>query len=245
LLPQQDFVIEGHERIMRLTATGQERLAVLAHIHGGVWSGRRRREELVRQALVARHLMQRDLHYLVQDGKVQIIDEYTGRVMPDRSWGHGLHQLIETKEGCVLTDQHEPLARISYQRFFRRYLRLAGMTGTAREVGSELWSVYRLPVVTVATNRPQQRWRAGQCVYATADAKWGRVVERLTALHRQGRPLLIGTRSVAASEHLSRLLNAAGLAQRAAERLHSRMRRDLLKIDEHLETALAFSGRQE
>src|SRR2546427_8194171 len=128
------------------------RLEDLVRPLGGVWTGRQRREELVRQALIAQHLFHRDRHYLVRDGKVQIIDEYTGRVMADRSWEHGLHQMIEAKEGCAPTRQTDPLARISYQRFFRRYLRLAGMTGTAREVAGELWTVYRLALVSVQTD---------------------------------------------------------------------------------------------
>jgi preprotein translocase subunit SecA len=206
-----DFVIEGREHAIRLTPAGQERLAVLAPAHGGVWTGRRRREELVRQALTAQHLMQRDKHYLVQDGKVHIVDEFTGRLMPDRSWEYGLHQLVESKEACPLTGLHESLARMSYQRFFRRYLRLAGMTGTAWEVRRELWSVYRLAVVRLPTNRPLQRQHLGHRVYRTAPAKWEAIVTRVTHMHQNGRPVLVGTRSVAASEHLSRLLTAAGL----------------------------------
>jgi preprotein translocase subunit SecA len=101
-----------------------------------VWVGPRRREELLRRALSALYLFHRDKQYLVRGGKVQIVDEYTGRVMADRSWERGLHQMIEAKEGCAITGQQETLARISYQRFFRRYLRVAGMTGTAREVAS-------------------------------------------------------------------------------------------------------------
>lgn len=365
-----DFVIADHERTVQLTDAGRARLTTLAQSYGGIWNGRRQREELMRQALTAHHLIQRDTHYLVKDGKVQIIDEYTGRVMADRSWEHGLHQLIETKERCALTGRHTTLSRISYQRFFRRYLRLAGMTGTAQEVRGEFWSVYRLAVVAVPTHRPRQRCYAGEHVYATAEAKWQAIVARITALYHQGRPLLIGTRTVAASEHVSFLLTAAGLphqvlnarqdeeeaaliarageagritvatnmagrgtdirltqdmvecgglhviaterqearridrqlfgrcgrqgdpgsyelfvsledelatvysdslwrwlgkraarcgscvttwfgaltvrrAQRKAERVHARMRRDLLKVDEHLETALAFSGRPE
>ena len=103
---------------------------------------------------MARHLFIKDQHYIVRDDKVQIVDEYTGRVMADRSWEQGLHQLIECKEGCEITEQNETLARISYQRFFRRYHHLAGMTGTAREVAGELWSVYRLRVVPIPTNKP-------------------------------------------------------------------------------------------
>jgi preprotein translocase subunit SecA len=131
--------------------------------------------------------------------------------MADRSWERGLHQMIEAKEGVALTGQQETLARISYQRFFRRYLRVAGMTGTAREVGRELWSVYRLPVVSIPTNRKVQRRALPERVYATADAKWQAIVASVREVQASGRPVLIGTRSVAASEHLSELLHAAGL----------------------------------
>jgi preprotein translocase subunit SecA len=176
-----------------------------------VWRGRLRREELVHQALTALHLFERDKHYLVQDEKVQIIDEYTGRLMADRSWEHGLHQLIEVKEGCAATRQNAPLARISYQRFFRRYLRLGGMTGTAKEVAGELASVYGLAVVRVPTNRPLARRHLDTQVYLDAAAKWEAVVARIAELSRAGRPVLVGTRSVAASEHLGELLSRAAL----------------------------------
>ena len=99
----RDFVIEGRERTIRILPTGTERLANLASSFGGVWARRQWRAELVRQALAAVHLYQKDKHYLIKDEKIQIIDEYTGRVMPDRSWEHGLHQLIEVKEGCPVT----------------------------------------------------------------------------------------------------------------------------------------------
>ncbi len=131
--------------------------------------------------------------------------------MADRSWERGLHQMIEAKEGVAISGQQETLARISYQRYFRRYLRVAGMTGTAREVARELWSVYRLPVVSIPTNRPSQRRQQPDQVYLDADAKWAAVVQALQACRAAGRPVLVGTRSVAASEHLSALLQATGL----------------------------------
>jgi preprotein translocase subunit SecA len=210
----RDFVADQKDRLVRLTEGGQAHLEEVTRPLGSVWTGRQRREELVRLALSARQLYLRDKHYLVRDGKVQIIDEYTGRVMADRSWEQGLHQMIEAKEDCQLTGQLETLARISYQRFFRRYHRLAGMTGTAREVAGELWSVYRLPVVRVPTNRPLRRTRLPDRVHLSSHARWEAVAARLTALHREGRPVLVGTRSVAASEHLSQLLTVAGLPHR-------------------------------
>ncbi|OFZ97963.1 MAG: hypothetical protein A2Z64_12680 [Betaproteobacteria bacterium RIFCSPLOWO2_02_67_12] len=168
---------------------------------------------MVRQALSAIHLFQRDQHYVIAEGKVQIVDEFTGRIMPDRSWERGLHQMIEAREGVELSARRETLARITYQRLFRRYLLLAGMTGTALEVAEEVWSVYRLPVVKVPLNRPSRREMHAGRLLATARAKWDAVAataERIT--RREQRPLLIGTRSVQASEELSRVLTARGLA---------------------------------
>jgi len=203
--------VDERERQVRLLEAGSHRLEQLAPAHGGLLSGRRRREELVRQALTALHLFQRDQHYLVAEEKVRIIDEYTGRVMPDRSWELGLHQMIEVKEGVPLSAQQETRARISYQRFFRRYLRLAGMTGTAREVAGEIQAVYGLPVVRIPTHRPLCRTGLGERVFATADAKWDAIVERIRELHATGRPVLVGTRSLEASETLSARLTAAEL----------------------------------
>jgi preprotein translocase subunit SecA len=207
----EHFRIDGAERNLLLTDAGTAHLAALAQPLGGVWRGRLRREELARQALVARNLLHRDQHYLLSDGKVQLIDEFTGRVMADRSWEHGLQQMVEVKEGCVPTSPHRSLARISYQRFFRRYLRLAGMTGTASEVGAELWSVYRLAVVPIPTHRPPQRRFDGDRVFTTTSEKWDQVVARTVDVHATGRPILVGTRSVAASEHLGALLERAGV----------------------------------
>jgi preprotein translocase subunit SecA len=209
-----DFAIRPREHDVELTDRGKHRAAELAEPYGGIWIGPRRREELIRRALSALYLFQRDKQYLVRGEKVQIVDEYTGRVMADRSWERGLHQMIEAKEGCPITGQQETLARISYQRFFRRYLRISGMTGTAREVARELWAVYRLPVVSIPTNRPVRRQRLPDQVYATAEAKWAAIVDSLRKVHAAGRPVLVGTRSVAASEHLSELLKAADLPHR-------------------------------
>jgi preprotein translocase subunit SecA len=211
LISGADFSIRPRDREVDLTERGKRRAAELAEPFGGIWIGPRRREELIRRALSALYLFQRDKQYLVRNDKVQIVDEYTGRVMADRSWERGLHQMIEAKEGCPISGQQETLARISYQRFFRRYLRIAGMTGTAREVARELWSVYRLSVVTIPTNRPVRRLHLPDEVYVTAQAKWAAIVESLRRLHAEGRPVLVGTRSVSASEHLSELLKAADL----------------------------------
>jgi preprotein translocase subunit SecA len=194
LVSGSDFSIRPREHDVELSEHGRRRATELAEPYGGVWMGPRRREELLRRALSALYLFQRDKQYLVRGGKVQIVDEYTGRVMADRSWERALHQMIEAKEGCAITGQQETLARISYQRFFRRYLRVAGMTGTVREVARELWAVYHLPVVTIPTNRPVQRRRLPDEVYFTAEEKWAAIVDTLRRLQAQGRPVLVGPR---------------------------------------------------
>jgi len=210
----RDFSVNRTRRQVDLTDLGRARIAHMTRPLGSVWNGKRRREELIRQGLSALHLFERDRHYLVRDGEVQIIDEYTGRIMADRSWERGLHQMVEAKEGCPISSHQETLSRISYQRFFQRYLRMGGMTGTAREVASELWSVYRLNVVTIPTNKPSRRTLSKDCLYVLAPQKWRAVVSRVRELHEQGRPVLIGARSVGASEELSKVLGEAGLNHR-------------------------------
>ncbi len=211
LQPNVDYrILKGEHRI-ELTDSGRRRLAVLAEEAGGIWRSTVRREEAARLALSALHLFKRGDHYLVRDGRVQIVDEYTGRLMPDRSWSEGLHQLVEIKEGCEVTGRKVPIARISYQRFFRHYQRLAGMTGTAREAARELWAVYRLPVTTIPTNRPLRRRELPDRVYPSLEEKWCAIAARAAELHREGRAVLIGTRSVAASETVSGYLAEIGL----------------------------------
>lgn len=211
LVEKADFVIEKLEHSIYLTEPGKRKLESIAEQEGGIWSGRQRREELVLLALNARLLFFKDKHYIVSDDKVQIVDEFTGRVMGDRSWEQGLHQMIEAKEGVELSGQRETLAKISYQRFFRKYLRLAGMTGTAREVRSELWAVYRLITVKIPTNKRKKRKNHGKRVYATHSHKWNAVVKRIEKFHKNQRPILIGTRSVEDSELLSSLLEKKGM----------------------------------
>ena len=156
----EDYLLDAARRQVTLTAQGRERLAERARAsgQGGLWQAAHAREHLLMQALRALYLFERDRHYLVDaDGAVQIIDEYTGRVLPGRTWEQGLHQMIECKEGMDLSERTRTLARITYQRFFARYLRLAGMTGTAREMARELAVVYRLDTVSIPTHKPSAR----------------------------------------------------------------------------------------
>lgn len=209
--PGDAFQVLPNEKSIRLTADGENQIAELAAGLPGLWIIRRAREELVQHALAALHLYRRDVQYIVADGKVQIVDEYTGRVMPDRSWESGIHQLIEAKEHCAITERRKTLAQITYQRFFRRYVHLCGMTGTATEPAGELYATYGLPIVRIPTNRPLRRANAGTRMLPTAEQKWKAVLRSVQAETRAGRAVLVGTRSVEASEQISQLLRAAGL----------------------------------
>lgn len=196
------------ERRIELKLSGAD---VLEEHAPSVLSNRVVREELAVKALTARFLFERDQEYLVRDGKVQIVDEYTGRVMPDRFWTDGLHQLIELKEGVEPSGGRVTLARTTYQRFFRRYHKVAGMTGTAREVAAELWRTYGLATVTIPTHRPVRRRVLPARVLATSQAKWRAIGEQTAKLHERGIPVLIGTRSVATSETAAQILTQRGI----------------------------------
>jgi preprotein translocase subunit SecA len=209
LVLHRDFTIDKEVKSVDLTERGQETLENLPN-PGNFWKGQRRREELVTQALTARYCFIRDEQYLVDpEGKVQIIDEFTGRVMADRSWRHGLHQAIEIKEGTKVTADKENLARLSFQRFFRQYPKMGGMTGTAWEAGGELWQIYQRPIVRIPTNKPCVRVQLPTMMFETMDEKFDAAVRRVCELNDKGVPVLVGTRSVLSSEEVSRRLTAA------------------------------------
>jgi preprotein translocase subunit SecA len=213
----RDFTIDWTVRHVDLTPRGQDRLDELTDSmgQGGFWKGKRRREELVNQAITARYCFVKDEQYLVDDeGKVQIIDEFTGRIMADRSWRHGLHQAIEVKEAVKVTSDKENLARLSFQRFFRQYPIMGGMTGTAWESASEIWEIYQRAVVRIPTNKPCIREHLPVRFFDTMDEKYDAAVERVCELNDKGVPVLIGTRSVLASLEVSKRLTARNRAHR-------------------------------
>lgn len=211
LKPGEDYQINKRTNEILFTDKGLSDIEKHSKPMGPIWKGKLRREELVHQALMAVHIFKRDRHYLVRDGKIHIIDANTGRLMSDRNWGRGLHQMIETKEGCELSGHKETLAQLTYQRFFRRYLHLAGMTGTAKEVSGELKAVYDLKVVSIPTRKPVQRHWLGLYMYKDVKSKWMAIIKRVNQLHKQGRPVLVGTRSVQESEYISQLLTRVNL----------------------------------
>ena len=214
LVATTHFVLEPAYRRVRITDAGRDEIEALTppHDEESPFASAREANESVERALAALHLYARDQHYVVVDGKVQIVDESTGRAMPDRAWERGLHQMIETKECLALTGARETLARITYQRLFRRYLRLAGMTGTATEVAAEIGQTYGLPVVRVPLHQPSRRRGGLARCFTDGVAKWQSVVAAVEEVAvQQRRPVLVGTRTVKASEELSALLTARGI----------------------------------
>lgn len=218
--PESDYHVDFRYRQVELTNNGKECLSKLSGELGSIWKGARRSEELVSQALSAKELFLKDKHYVIDDGKIVIVDEFTGRLMPDRSWRAGLHQAVEAKEGLEVTAPKDTYARISFQRFFRMYNKLAGMTGTANESKAEFWQIYHLPVAIIPTNRPCVREKLPDLILPTESAKWQKIVSGISRIHKTGRPILIGTRSVHASEHLSKLLNTEELDHQVLNAVH-------------------------
>ncbi|HEY0712024.1 MAG TPA: preprotein translocase subunit SecA, partial [Polyangia bacterium] len=165
----------------------------------------------VSQALRAHALYKRDVNYLVEDGKIVIVDEFTGRKMPGRRWSDGLHQAIEAKEGVEIQEENQTLATISYQNFFRIYKKLSGMTGTADTEAEEFHKIYKLDVVVIPTNRGMQRIDHHDVVYKNERGKFKAVVDEIEEAHKRGQPVLVGTVSVEKSEVVASMLRKKGI----------------------------------
>jgi preprotein translocase subunit SecA len=163
------------------------------------------------QSLKAQSLYQRDVDYVVQDGEVKIVDEFTGRIMEGRRWSEGLHQAVEAKEGVRIKEEHITLATITLQNYFRLYEKLAGMTGTAKTEEKEFQEIYDLSVAEIPTNEPVVRDDRDDFIYKNKEAKYNAVIEDIAERYEEGQPVLVGTISVEVSEHLSKLLERRGI----------------------------------
>lgn len=160
----------------------------------------------VEQALRANTMFARDVDYIVQDGQIMIVDEFTGRTMKDRRYGNGLHQAIEAKEGVQIMPENQTVASITFQNYFRLYPKLAGMTGTAMTEADELDNIYKLEVIEIPTNRPCIRRDEQDVIYRTANEKYKAIIDEITAAHQRRQPVLVGTTSIEKSEILAELL---------------------------------------
>lgn len=194
----------------RLLPSGIDKLQVHSNL-GGLWRRPRLRQALIEQALTAQHLLHRDQHYLISDGKVQLLDALSGRMAHGRAWSQGLQALIELKEGCAVSPPSETIARTTFQRFFQSYWHLAGISGTLTESRHEFAQVYGLDIRVIPPQRPSRRHDLPLRVFSNEEARWLAAVGTVRERHRRGQAVLIGTDSVADSEILSQRLSAAGL----------------------------------
>ncbi|YCM45019.1 hypothetical protein V2O64_03170 [Verrucomicrobiaceae bacterium 227] len=226
LRPESDYRVDRNRREVSLTYSGEDKLAD-SHEFPDVplWRCPQRRRQMILLALEAREFFTLGSHYIIEEGKVVIIDESTGRPMPDRSWKLGLHQIVEAKEGVTITEPSSTIAQISFQSFFQKYRRLSGATGTAHEIADEVWTIYGISTIRIPRNLPNiSRHQKPKFYLAEADREHA-VVEEILKFHKIGQPILVGTRTVTASEQLGRklgfkdvehvILNATRLAQEA------------------------------
>ena len=207
-----DFTVDVKEKTVALTDSGNtkaERMFGIRNLYDPEYFDLVHR---IHNALKANFIMQRDVDYLVDgEGQVQIIDQFTGRVLPGREWSDGLHQAVQAKENVTIKQETVTMATITYQNFFRLYKKMAGMTGTAKTEEEEFRKIYNMRVVCVPTNRPVIREDATDFIYAHKGPKLAALVEEVKRRHEKGQPILIGTVSVESSEEISNLLTAAGL----------------------------------
>jgi preprotein translocase subunit SecA len=206
-----DYELSRSRNLVTLAPATLERATQASDRLPRLWQAQARREALLRQALVARHFLLRDQHYVLQDGKIVLLDEGTGRLTPSRTLTAGLHQAVEAHEGLAISDPSQSLGQMSFQAFFRHFQRLAGTTGTAHEARAEFWSIYGLGVLAVPTHRPRLRRAARPLVVATEAEKIQALLAEIERLHDQGLPVLVGVRSVSSSERLAEALRARAL----------------------------------
>ncbi|MDJ0508595.1 MAG: preprotein translocase subunit SecA [Crocosphaera sp.] len=201
----QDYEVDEKARNVLMTDQGFEKAEQLLGV-GDLYDQENPWAHYIFNAIKAKELFTKDVNYIVKNKEVVIVDEFTGRVLAGRRWSDGLHQAIEAKEGVPIQRETQTLATITYQNFFLLYNKLSGMTGTAKTEETELEKVYNLQVTIIPTNRPPQRYDYPDVVYKSEPAKWKAVAEEVEELHRQGRPILVGTTSVEKSEVISNLL---------------------------------------
>ncbi len=206
-----DFTVDEKHRSVALTEEGVLKVEKLLGCGNLYDPANIESNHHVQQSLKAHVLFHSDKDYLVQEGQVVIVDEFTGRIMPGRRWSDGLHQAIEAKEGVKIEKENQTLATITFQNYFRMFKKLAGMTGTAETEAAEFEKTYKLEVVVVPTNRPMLRVENQDVVYRTEDEKFRNAAKEIKALHEKGQPVLVGTVSVEKSERLSKILKNMGV----------------------------------
>src|SRR5579875_277872 len=206
-----DYVVDEKHKTISVTDEGWEKVEKLLGIGNIADPENWDLKHHVETAIKAHTLYKRDVQYVVKDGEVIIVDEFTGRMMPGRRWSDGLHQSIEAKEGVNIRREDQTLATITFQNYFRLYKKLSGMTGTAETEAAEFGEIYKLDIVVIPTNRPLLRIENPDVVYRTAKEKYHAVADEIATLHEKGQPVLVGTTSIEKSELLSQILARKGV----------------------------------
>ena len=210
-LSPEDYVIDVQSKAINLTDSGVDRAEKMFKINNLYDLQHVQLVHHISQALKANYIMTKDVEYVVSDGEIVIVDQFTGRIMKGRAFSDGLHQALEAKEGCKIREETATLATITYQNFFRLYEKLAGMTGTAKTEEEEFLDTYNMRVLVVPTNRPVQRIDYPDVVYRTPKLKFDALMAEAKQLHEKGQPVLIGTISVEVSERLSEMFTKEGI----------------------------------
>jgi len=209
----EDYIIDRVFQGITITDSGKEK--IIAAEQSLPSRGLRRPWSVyVEQALRAKEFLHKDIDYVVRNGKVLLVDEFTGRFYPDRQWRDGLHQAVEAKEEITVNAENRSMARISRQRYFQLYRHLSGMTGTAQGGEREFWNIYQLQIVAIPPHKPCQRKMLPSRYFAHAEAKYAAIVEEICELYQLGRPILVGTRTIKNSELLASKLDARGIPYR-------------------------------
>ena len=211
LRKDDDFTIEEKDKQIALTDEGVEKCEKYFGVENFADPENMEINHHVLQALKARNMMKRDVDYIVKDGEIIIVDEFTGRLMFGRRYSDGLHQAIEAKEGVLVRSESRTLATITLQNYFRMYQKLAGMTGTAKTEESEFRDIYNMDVVVIPTNKPVIREDLQDAVYATEHGKYKSIVDRVEEAHKKGQPVLVGTISIEKSELIADALKKRGI----------------------------------
>ena len=206
-----DYIVDEKAKTVTLTASGVTKAEEYFGVENLTDGDNMQLQHHINQAIRAHGIMQRDVDYVVKDGEVIIVDEYTGRLMLGRRYNEGLHQAIEAKEGVKVERESKTLATVTFQNFFRMYDKLAGMTGTAMTEADEFMEIYKLDVIEIPTNKPVQRVDHHDVVYKTEKAKFNAVIENIVECHEKGQPVLVGTISIEKSELLSGMLKRRGI----------------------------------
>ena len=201
-----DYVVDEKHKTCTLTASGIKKAEAYFKVENLAAAENMTLAHHIDQAIKAYGVMQRDIDYVVKDGQVIIVDEFTGRLMIGRRYNEGLHQAIEAKEGVKIAAESKTLATITFQNYFRMYKKLSGMTGTAKTEATEFTEIYGLNIVTVPTNRPRQRIDYPDAIYKTVNGKYNAVIQQVLECHQKGQPVLVGTVSVEKSETLAKML---------------------------------------